>query len=126
MARKETRPSETQEQIALARTLKGSGLFFTAVPNGGYRLRSEARTMKMMGVRPGIPDILVFDVPVGSRAKGLALELKRAGGVPSDVSKAQRKCLEELEARGWLTIVAFGAADAREKMTKLGYELRGY
>ncbi len=119
--REQTRPTETQEQIALARVLRRAQLFFTAVPNGGYRLRSEARTLKMMGVRPGIPDVLVFDVPVGSKAPGLAIELKRVGGVPSDVSKAQKACLAELKARGWLTMVAFGCDDAKQQMRRLGY-----
>jgi len=119
-------PSEASEQIALANDLNRAGFFWTAVPNGGKRALRTARSLKAQGVRAGIPDLLIFDPPPqldahGRALVGCAIELKRADGRPSDVSKSQWKCLEELRTRGWLVFVAFGRLDAIKQLKDWGY-----
>lgn len=47
---------------------------------------------------------------------GLFIEMKRKGGVPSDVTPEQRAWLERLNAQGYRASVAFGWEDAAEKI----------
>ena len=114
-------PTELSEQIAVVRVLKRAGVLFAAVPNGGKRNRREAIMLKASGTVAGVPDILIFD-PVGDRV-GAALEMKRINGRPSNLSKSQKSWLEELEKRGWIAVVGYGAADAIEKLRNAGYKL---
>lgn len=70
------------------------------VPNGGKRPKGEAGKMKAMGVKPGVPDILL-PMPHNGYA-GMAIELKSPTG---PVSADQRDWLEEFEARNYCTAV---------------------
>ena len=56
------------------------------VPNGGHRSKAAAARLKLMGVRPGVPD-LAFILP-GGRAG--FIELKAGRGTLSDDQKAFR------------------------------------
>jgi hypothetical protein len=49
--------------------------FFFHVPNGGYHKPIEAAIMKGLGVKAGVPDIIVVH-----RGRCYAVELKAAGG----------------------------------------------
>lgn len=111
--------SENSEQMVLVRWLRRNRILFCAVPNGGFRNRREAQTLKRTGVSPGVPDILIFD-PVGEYV-GCALEMKREGATKSSVRKEQRQWLNDLAERGWATLVGFGSDDAVEKLKELGY-----
>jgi hypothetical protein len=71
---KRRRPEDVlQRQIVqyLDATLAGHA-WFTHVPNGGRRSPIEAAIMKGLGVKPGVPDLLIID---GGRAHWL--EVKR-------------------------------------------------
>jgi len=119
------RPTELQEQIAITRSLKRSGICFAAVPNGGKRDRREAISLRSSGVQRGVPDLLIFDPPPALPGKvGTALEMKREGGRMSNVTKEQVVWLDRLEARGWVSLVGFGADDATHKLQALGYEVK--
>jgi len=48
-------------------------------PNGGQRTRKGGGSLKAQGVKPGLPDILIFRPPEG--ALGLAIELKTKKGI---------------------------------------------
>jgi hypothetical protein len=80
------------------------------VPNGGKRDARTAAIMKGQGVKRGVPDIVLFH-PVGGFA-GLAIELKRADGKPSDLTPEQRDWVGHLREANWYTAVCFGANDA--------------
>lgn len=70
------------------------------VPNGGKCPRSEAGKLRAMGVRPGLPDILL---PRRSGLwTGLAVEIKSPSG---RLSKSQQEWLAALAQDGWLTAV---------------------
>lgn len=70
------------------------------VPNGGKRPMGEAGKLKAMGVKPGVPDLLI---PKASGSwMGLAIELKSPVGRLSD---PQREWLAELAGEGYLCSV---------------------
>lgn len=66
-------------------------------PNGGKRPKGEAGKLKAMGVKPGVPD-LILPLSCG-QWKGLAIELKSP---TNKTSAAQAAWLARLEADGWL------------------------
>jgi hypothetical protein len=116
--KKSSVPTEYEEQIKLAEYLDMKGYCWCHVPNGGNRDAKTGAKMKKQGVKPGVPDVLIFDIP-GHTCNGIAIELKRSNGVPSDVRDTQKKWLTELESRDWLTKVAFGADDAIEWLERV-------
>lgn len=76
------------------------------VPNGDFRTKSTARRLKQLGVKPGVPDILL---PVPSviddvQYVGLAIELKYGKNKPS---KHQEQWLDFLEHHGWYCVLAY-------------------
>jgi hypothetical protein len=94
--------SETSEQIALFdwidRVTPREPRLALAfhVPNGEYRTKGAAGRLKAMGVRAGVPDVLL---PVASRGYiGLAIELKVPGG---RATSDQLTWLGRLTAAGW-------------------------
>jgi len=89
------------------------------VPNGGSRHGAEAKKLKEMGTRQGVPDLLL---PVGRLVghdaacerieyKGLALELKSPEG---RLRPTQAWWLRRLQSKGWAIAVerSFEAAKA--------------
>ena len=114
--------SELSEQIFVVRSLRAARILFCHVPNGGRRDKREAYRLRASGVVAGVPDLLIFDPP-SNEFVGVALELKREGCKPSSVTKKQREWLSKLEARGWASVVGFGAADALKQLRDLGYDV---
>lgn len=117
-------PSEHSEQVVVVKALRRARLRFCAVPNGGMRDAQTARMLRAEGLVAGVPDLLIFDPPPGVlEAVGTALELKRADRGEGAVSGEQREWLAALSARGWATLVGFGAQDALGKLRALGYDV---
>jgi hypothetical protein len=118
-----TLPSEAQEQAAVVRWLTWHGILFCAVPNGGKRHIVTAKRLAAEGVRPGVPDLLIFDpVPCPARSGasvGVALEMKRQRG--GRLSPEQKVWMAALEVRGWSVCVACGADAAIKALEALGY-----
>ncbi len=116
-------PTEAQEQALLVRWLTWHGVLFCAVPNGGKRHIVTAKKLSAEGVRPGVPDLLIFDsVPNPLRdgaTVGVALEMKRQRG--GRLTPEQRVWMGALEQRGWTVCVAKGAADAIKALEALGF-----
>lgn len=114
MTRDTISPPEDQEQIAVFAWIDlhigrypELALAFH-VPNGGHRNPHVGAHMKRMGVRPGVPDIML---PLVTRQyNGLAIELKRQVG--GRVSPEQRQWMAALDRQKWLTAVCRGADDA--------------
>ena len=112
--------AETRIHIAVVRwwDLAASGfgvdrrcLFHAA--NGGRRGLIEAKILKGMAVRPGVPDLLLI-APRGGRA-GLALELKSPDG---RLSSEQKEMLPLFEANGWATMCAWSFDEAVGAITR--------
>ena len=113
-------PTEEEEQETLASYLDYIGVWYCHVPNGGHRHVAVAKKLKKAGVKPGVPDILIFDPPPAFPEKvGTAIELKRQeGGVVSD---DQNDWLDALEKRGWYRAVCEGADEAIKVIRNCGY-----
>lgn len=107
-------PTEDYEQRVLANRLRGTDLLWCHVPNGGKRDPRTGAAMKRHGVKPGVPDILIFTP--GHDGKPTAIELKRIKG--GQVSKEQKQWLLDLQNAGWHTEVAKGADKAWETINE--------
>lgn len=81
----------------------------------------EGAIRKKCGVKAGVPDVMIFDSPPEGDYDGVAIELKRPDGYPSDVTDSQQEWLDALEGCGWLTKVCFGADEAISFIKDLGY-----
>ena len=111
--------SEYDEQVKLANYLDAKGYLWCHVPNGGNRNPITGAKLKRQGVKPGVPDVLIFDnleaeiyLEGIGKCSGIAIELKKSNGNLSDVRESQQKWLNDLERRRWITKIAFGADDA--------------
>lgn len=70
-------------------------LAFAHVPNGGYRTPAQAGAFRAMGVRSGVPDLIVW-TPEGH---SFGIELKAGRGKESDAQVLFRSTLESLGHR---------------------------
>ena len=80
--------------------------------------------LKVSGVVAGVPDLLIFTRPPNMPEKcGVALEMKRSEGKPSDVTQAQREWMAKLEDLGWVCIIGYGAQNALDALRALGFRV---
>lgn len=107
--------TEAQEQAALIRwTADPQSLILHPelhllfhIPNGGKRNPAEARHLKQMGVKAGVPDLCL---PVARHGfHSLWIELKTKKG---RTSEAQDGWLKELAQQGHAVYICRGWADA--------------
>lgn len=117
-------PTEADIQRDLAKVLDDANLLWTATANGGKRDKRTAAALKAQGLKPGVPDVLIFTPPPSGIGRGMALELKRDSGQGKQrgrLSPHQRIWLEELRALGWRAEVAYGYDHALEILRGAGY-----
>ena len=116
---------ESANQKALAQLLdtiriNGRPLLWCHSPNEGQRNKLYAIELKRRGVKPGVPDNLIFDSPPRfPQIKGLAIELKRADG--GKTTKYQDDWLEALAQRGWAAVVCHGIDECIKTLEYYGY-----
>lgn len=80
--------------------------FFFHVPNEGLRSPKTGKFFKLLGMVPGIPDlVIVFD------AQAFFIELKKEGG---KVTETQDDCHERLKRAGARVAVCRSIEDVRE------------
>lgn len=137
------RPEErTHKAIAgyLRTALTPPWLFFH-VPNGGGRSKAEAGVLKAMGVRAGMPDLIVMGPKTMIQPTTLinetagvsfasarttpavvALEVKAPKG---SLSPAQKDTIAALEAIGIPTRVVRSIDEAEAALRELGVPLKG-
>lgn len=83
------------------------------VPNGGSRNLIEAKNLKKMGVRAGVPDIFL---PVARGGfHGLFIEMKRADG--GRLSGSQAEYIQKLRMQGYQAVVCKGFDSAVSVIT---------
>ena len=108
--------TEHQEQVSFfqrARKLllgtepQAIDLLFS-IPNGGRRDSRTAASMKMEGLKPGVPDIL-FACPSG-QYHGLFIEMKREKG--GTLSAPQKRIISSLRSAGYRVEVCRGCDEA--------------
>lgn len=104
--------TERQVHLGVARYLDIRGAVWFHTPNGGSRNVIEAARMKALGVKPGIPDIIVLSPCL------CALELKRERR--SSTTDSQLAWLAAFEAAGFKTAVAHGIDEALAKLKEWG------
>ena len=117
-------PTEADIQRDLAKVLDDANLLWTATANGGKRDKRTAAALKAQGLKPGVPDVLIFTPPPSGIGCGMAIELKRDSGQGKQrgrLSPHQRIWLEELRALGWRAEVAYGYDHALEILRGAGY-----
>lgn len=85
-----------------------------AIPNAGARgNKVAAAQLKAEGVKAGVGDIFLPATRQRPHlTAGLYVELKRANGVPSDVSKEQIEFARFVKSQGYAWYVAFGWREA--------------
>lgn len=66
--------SEDKFQVACVDYLRKRDLYYYHVPNGMYSNRITVSRFKRMGMKPGLPDIIILDAFCGYH--GLVVELK--------------------------------------------------
>lgn len=81
-------------------------------PNGGSRNKAEASKLKAMGVKSGVPD-LMLPIKRGGYS-GLFIELKKIKG--GKVSEEQREWLDHLRSQGFGAIVCYGWLEAKQTL----------
>jgi hypothetical protein len=113
--------TEAEEQIALftwidAHKAKHPALAWAFhVPNGEFRHPATAGRLAAMGVRRGVPDVLLpclaHDAEADRTYVGLAIELKRADH-SNHTTPEQDDWLAWLDSQEWRSVVCYGAAEA--------------
>jgi hypothetical protein len=93
-----------------------TNVFWCAVPNGGWRTKSEARIFVGLGVTPGVPDLLAVH-----RGRTFGLEIKAPGG---RLSAVQRSVHAALCAAGADVATAWSLDEALAVLERWGL-LRG-
>ena len=115
-----TVPTEDQEQEAFfewiryqEHTYPGINLAFH-VPNGGSRNVVEAAKFKRIGVKAGVPDIII---PVAKgKYHGMYIEMKRTKN--GRLSEAQANWMQALNQQGYYAVMAKGCKEAIEFVRK--------
>lgn len=115
-------PLESEEQEALAQALDQAGLLWSSTANGGRRDKRTAASLKRQGLKPGVPDLLIFS-STPQAPRGAAVELKRAPPNKGRLSPDQVVWLEELAREGWAALTCYGAADAVAQLREAGYNI---
>jgi hypothetical protein len=119
--------SEEKEQARLitwshrpdVRAKAGMLAYLFHCPNGGKRDPVVGGQMRALGVKPGVPDLLLPHV--SGEFNGLAIEMKSAIGT---TTPDQDRWLETLKANGWLVHVCRSAQEARSAIVAyLGVDL---
>lgn len=108
---------EEAAQIACANLLDQLGVLWTHPANEGKHKVQYRVKQARMGMKKGVPDILIFSKSKMTH-KPVALELKRArgprGGGGGSISPEQQHWLDRLIDCGWTTKVCHGIEEATE------------
>ena len=99
--------SEDAEQEAVVEYCDLLHIPIVHIPNEGKRSLSYAARMKRMGLRSGLPDLLVPLARGGYH--GLFIEMKYG---KNKTTKEQKEWLERLSAEGYACAVCYNAAEA--------------
>ena len=115
---------ESQIQKQVAQTLDMLGVVWTHPPNE-QKMLSQANnvahlmsTMKDQGLKPGLPDCLIFTSPPNVDACGAALEIKAGSNTPTD---NQIEWLNKLESVGWDCEWKQGIDECYSALDRWGY-----
>jgi hypothetical protein len=117
--------TEKQDHLAIAQLLgqikyEGRPLQWTHVPNEGKRNPASGRNLKLMGMKKGLPDFIIFDSPPKfPDKKGAVIELKKEAG--GEMSDAQREWLNYFKDNNWVMALSNGIDAAIYSLKLFGY-----
>lgn len=94
-------------QKAVARLLDASGLVWNHSPNEGLRTPRQGAYAKAMGLKPGLPDVAIYDSCADY--SGVAIELKApdAKGKKPKPTANQLEWHDKLRRCGWRVEVCY-------------------
>ena len=113
--------TEAQEQEILARWLDFKRLRWCHVANEGKRDVRLGQKLKRLGMKAGVPDILIFSPPPATHwpFKGVAIELKI--DERAHMTDSQMEWLTALRDCGWRAERCNGSTEAIKFLKGLGY-----
>ena len=113
--------TEASEQKAVIDFCDIKGYPIIHIPNEGKRSPQTANFLKGMGLRPGFPDLFLFEAC--GKWHGLAIEMKSEQG---KLSEEQEGWLVNLNKHGYAVKVAYSATEAIKAIERYinlgGYE----
>lgn len=101
---------EDKIQAEAARLLDAVGLLWFHCPNGEHRRPATGRKLKLMGVKRGVPDVLILTEP------RTAIEIKTETG---RLSAEQKHWCDALTSEGWGWYLARSVDDVAEIVRKV-------
>ena len=110
--------TENDLQIQVAEYLDLKGLLWCHTPNEGKMAPQYGKKRKRMGVKAGVPDIMIFQSPPAGIHVGVALELKVGKNRPT---AAQDEWLDNLTSNGWFCAVCTGFDETMKTLNWLGW-----
>ncbi len=111
--------TEEEEHLIFAQWMDSTGLAWFHVPNAGKHKPQYRAKLKRLGLKAGVPDILIPTL-THSGDTGVAIELKRRDG-GKGASPEQVAWLTKLHRNGWVTGICHGGKDASE-LVREAYE----
>lgn len=111
MIGRERKLSEHLEQVTAVRWFRDNypGVLIFSIPNGGFRHKAVAEKMRLEGVVPGIPDLMI-------PAWRLFVEMKAQKG---RLSEHQKEKIAYLSSVGYQCLVCYGFDDFKSQITQL-------
>ena len=94
---------EAAEQAAVVDYLRRRGVLFWHTPNEGNLPPHYRQKLGILGVLPGVPDLLIYD------GRLIAVEIKAKGG---RASPAQLQFIQTLTAFGGIGRICYGREEA--------------
>lgn len=86
--------------------------FMFHIPNGGYRQQRHGAFMKMLGTKPGVPDIFL-PIP-NEKSNGLFIEMKYFNG---RVAPSQKEYIDFLTQNNYQCSVCYSCDEAIKTIT---------
>src|SRR5215467_5570077 len=112
MTRRQPEAALQRAVLARLKAHGAKGIVVWHTPNGGYRRPVEAKILRSLGVRSGVPDLCIL-----YQGRFYGLELKAARG---RATEAQTETLQELEAAGASVAVVRGIDAAIAQLAQWG------
>lgn len=113
-------PKEEDDQKALAELLDSLKLTWFHVPNEGKRKPQYNAKLKKLGLKSGVPDVIILDEPPNfPGAKGAAIELKRKKY--GRLSENQLVWIQLFQFFKWKVKVCHGIDEAIDQLKEWGY-----
>ncbi|MFH1568515.1 MAG: VRR-NUC domain-containing protein [Gemmatimonadota bacterium] len=111
---------EAGHQRTVCQWLEANGVLYCHVPNERAQ-GLQRQILAGLGVKPGVPDLLIFTPPPSATGRGVAIEMKAPLG---RASSQQLRWINDLEHAGWLARVCRGCDEAIAWLEFLGYGMQ--